>query len=152
MNSFTLTELIPVLQNAIGPAILVSGISLFLLMTTNRYGRVIDRVRNLASLKLLENDRKISKIKKQLKILWIRARILRATITSASIGLLSTTFMIIMLFYGSITNANIAGVIMLFFVFCIICLALAVILLIWDSNQSLRALKLELDHCKEWSD
>ena len=36
-------ELIPVLQMAVGPVILISGIGLILLSMTNRFGRVIDR-------------------------------------------------------------------------------------------------------------
>jgi hypothetical protein len=40
-------ELIPVLQVAIGPVILISGVGLLLLTLTNRYGRTIDRSRLL---------------------------------------------------------------------------------------------------------
>jgi len=39
----TVTELIPVLQVAIGPVVLISGIGLLILSMTNRFGRVIDR-------------------------------------------------------------------------------------------------------------
>ena len=42
-----LKELIPVLQVAIGPVILISGVGLLLLTLTNRYGRTIDRARQL---------------------------------------------------------------------------------------------------------
>ena len=41
-------DLIPVLQVAIGPVILISGVGLLLLSMTNRFGRVIDRARSLA--------------------------------------------------------------------------------------------------------
>jgi hypothetical protein len=40
-------ELIPVLQVAIGPVILISGVGLLLLTLTNRYGRTIDRSRQI---------------------------------------------------------------------------------------------------------
>jgi hypothetical protein len=36
-------ELIPVLQVAIGPVILISGVGLLLLTLTNRFGRAVDR-------------------------------------------------------------------------------------------------------------
>jgi CHASE3 domain sensor protein len=42
-----LKELIPVLQVAIGPVILISGVSLLMLTLTNRYGRTIDRARQI---------------------------------------------------------------------------------------------------------
>jgi hypothetical protein len=47
MSIPSLTELIPVLQMAIGPVILISGVGLLLLSMTNRLGRVIDRARLL---------------------------------------------------------------------------------------------------------
>jgi len=51
MNVPSLHELIPVLQVAIGPVILISGIGLLLLGMTNRYGRTIDRARELAQVR-----------------------------------------------------------------------------------------------------
>src|SRR5665647_2321311 len=47
MPSTPVHELIPVLQVAIGPVILISGVGLLLLTLTNRYGRTIDRSRQL---------------------------------------------------------------------------------------------------------
>jgi hypothetical protein len=42
--------LVPLLQFAIGPVIVISGVALILLNMTNRYGRIIDRSRALAEL------------------------------------------------------------------------------------------------------
>ena len=47
MTATPVRELIPVLQVAIGPVILISGVGLLLLTMTNRYGRTIDRARHL---------------------------------------------------------------------------------------------------------
>ena len=47
MPFLTLTELIPILQIAVGPVILISGVGLLLLSMTNRLGRAIDRARIL---------------------------------------------------------------------------------------------------------
>ena len=43
----SVAQLLPVLQTAIGPMILISGIGLLLLTMTNRLGRAIDRTRTL---------------------------------------------------------------------------------------------------------
>ena len=43
-----LIDLVPILQMAVGPVILISGVGLLLLSMTNRLGRVIDRSRLLA--------------------------------------------------------------------------------------------------------
>jgi hypothetical protein len=41
----SLEQIIPELQDAIGPVILISGVGLLLLTMTNRLGRAIDRAR-----------------------------------------------------------------------------------------------------------
>jgi len=48
MISLILQQLIPVIQTAVGPVILISGVGLLLLSMTNRFGRVLDRARLLA--------------------------------------------------------------------------------------------------------
>ena len=48
MTSLTLQQLIPVIQTAVGPVILISGVGLLLLSITNRFGRIVDRSRLLA--------------------------------------------------------------------------------------------------------
>ena len=40
-----MADLLPILQTAIGPVILVSGVGLLILSMTNRLGRAIDRAR-----------------------------------------------------------------------------------------------------------
>ncbi|MBL8732337.1 MAG: DUF2721 domain-containing protein [Planctomycetes bacterium] len=59
MLALSLSDLLPVLQTAIGPVILISGIGLLLLNMTNRYGRIIDRSRDLLRRLGPEADRKL---------------------------------------------------------------------------------------------
>ena len=47
MLNTSFRELVPILQTAIGPMILISGLGLLFLTMTNRLGRVIDRSRSL---------------------------------------------------------------------------------------------------------
>jgi hypothetical protein len=56
-----LNDLIPVLQVAVGPVILISGVGMLLLTLTNRFGRVIDRSRALADA-LRKTDRKSTRL------------------------------------------------------------------------------------------
>ncbi|MGA2605707.1 MAG: DUF2721 domain-containing protein, partial [Verrucomicrobiia bacterium] len=48
MQTLSVAELIPVLQTAVGPTILISGVGLLLLTMTNRLARTIDRARATA--------------------------------------------------------------------------------------------------------
>ncbi len=69
-----LAQLIPILQTAIGPVILISGVGLLLLTMTNRLGRVIDRARSLARERTQVDESNQASIEAQLRILWVRAR------------------------------------------------------------------------------
>jgi hypothetical protein len=83
-----LVDLIPTLQTAIGPVILISGVALLLLTMTNRLGRAIDRARLIgAGLAEAEPPARTA-LEAQLRILWRRARLIRSAIALATISAL----------------------------------------------------------------
>jgi len=93
----SLEQIIPILQLAIGPVIVISGVGLVLLSMTNRLGRVIDRSRSLAeSIRHVTNG-EVQGIKRQLRILMRRARLLRTAIAFASVSVLLAAFLVIAL-------------------------------------------------------
>jgi hypothetical protein len=139
----TLTNLIPTLQLAIGPAILISGVGLILLSMTNRFGRVIDRSRQLTHdlPSAAETDR--DKVLAELRVLWLRARIVRAGIALAMLSALLAALLIISLFMGMLLMLG-AAVPAGLFIMCMICLIGALLMFFWDINLSLNALRLEI--------
>jgi len=103
----SLSQMIPILQTAIGPVILISGIGLLLLTMTNRLGRVIDRARVLASgFPDIKEDGNREKVEAQLSILWKRAGLLRLAITLASMSALSAAILIIALFFSALWKVD----------------------------------------------
>jgi hypothetical protein len=152
MNYFSVTELIPVLQTAIGPVILISGIGLLLLTMTNRLGRAIDRARILdAQLpKIPDPDRERKTA--QLSILWQRARIIQLAITLASTSALCAALLIVLLFLTALFQLEAAWLISLIFILCLVALIGSLLFFIQDVNQSLSALRLELEDTKPEAD
>jgi len=133
-----LQGMIPTLQVAIGPVILISGVGLLLLSMTNRFGRTLDRARLLA-----REDRQ--RVAEQLAILMSRARRMRTAIISASFSVLFASLLIIVLFVGALLHLDAIGALVgALFIACMICLIVSLVLFIRDVNQSLRALKLEI--------
>ena len=145
MSSFSVAELIPVLQTAIGPVILISGVGLLLLTMTNRLGRVIDRARLLdarfVDLPLPQRERKAA----QLLILWRRARILQLAITLSSTSALCAAILIVVIFLTALMQLENPWLISVLFIICIAFLIVSLVLFIHDINRSLVALKLELE-------
>lgn len=144
MNIPTVTELIPVLQVAIGPVVLISGIGLLILSMTNRFGRVIDRGRSLTR-ELPEATRQDQiRVNEQLRILSRRAEYLRRAITAAVISVLLAAVLIITLFVTAVFQIEDARLIGALFIAAMGALIYSLIAFIQDLNESLLAFKLDL--------
>jgi hypothetical protein len=146
MTSTTLKELIPVLQIAIGPVILVSGVGLLLLSMTNRLGRAIDRARLLSGALREMGDSVQAPVLAQLKILLRRARLIRLAIILASVSVLMAAILVIVLFLSVLLGFENAWPISALFIACMASLIGSLITFIVDLNQSLLALKMELSN------
>ena len=140
----SLTNLIPTLQLAIGPAILISGVGLILLSMTNRFGRVIDRSRQLTHDVRGASGAEREKALAEVRVLWLRARIIRAGIASAVLSALLAALLMITLFLGALLMLGIAAVLVGLFIMCMACLIGAMFMFFWDINLSLKALRLEI--------
>ena len=139
------TQLVPVLQTAIGPVILISGVGLLLLTMTNRLGRAIDRARILVGTLPDATEIRRVKIAAQLQILWRRARLIRLAIALVSVSALAAAILIIVLFLTALWQIETSWIIVILFIVCMLCLIGSLALFIHDINQSLAALKLELE-------
>jgi hypothetical protein len=142
-DPLSLESLIPTLQLAIGPVILISGVGLLLLCMTNRFARVIDRARLVADeCEVAEGD-ELEVGYSKLGILSQRARILRASIALAACSVLLVAVLVICLFCGALFRLEIAGVIVAIFVGCMCSLIGSLVFFIRDVNLSLKALWLD---------
>lgn len=144
MPSPTVQQLIPTLQIAIGPVILISGIGLLLLSMTNRFGRTIDRARELERARRTATGADVATIEEQIAIIAGRGATLRRAIFLATVSVLLASVLIISLFVMALLQVEAAWLITVIFVACMLTLIAALIDSIRDINQSLHALKLEL--------
>lgn len=141
MFTINSSNLVPILQTAIGPVILISGIGLLLLTMTNRLGRVIDRARVLVA----DEHGNRQQIEAQISVLKVRARLLRMAILLASLSVLCTALLIILLFLSVLMKIEMGLVICGLFITVMLALIGSSISFILEVNQTLEALKLELE-------
>lgn len=139
-----LSEIIPVLQVAIGPVILISGVGLLLLTMTNRLGRCIDRARQLAQQLPQAGAPQRQAVLAQVGIIYRRARVLRLTITLASLSVLLAAVLIVTLFLTALLKWDNGLFISLLFIACLTALVASLVAFLYDINLSLVALKLEI--------
>jgi hypothetical protein len=144
--SIPVRELIPVLQVAIGPVILISGVGLLLLTLTNRFGRAVDRSRSLGREVREASQNEHHRLAGQIEILYRRARVIRLSIIMAALSLLLASVLIIVLFVIALTKSEAGFVIVLLFVSCLASLIVSLLAFIRDIQLSLQALKLELGY------
>ena len=144
MDPFTVAELIPVLQVAVGPVILVSGVGLLLLTMTNRLARVIDRSRLLYREVRDHPTADSASAVAQLRMLSDRARMIQRAITLAAVSVLLAALLVIALFLTAVFRWEDAWLIGLLFIGCMLSLIGSLLMFIRDLNRSLIALQMEV--------
>ena len=152
MTTSTVHDIVPVLQIAVGPVILISGVGLLLLTMTNRLGRAIDRARQLKGELAKRTDAERDQVLAQVTILYRRARTIRLSITLAAVSALLASALIITLFLTALLQLESGLLPSLIFIGCMGSLFASLVAFIRDINLSLHALKLELKGVKPESD
>jgi len=140
----SLHQLIPILQVAVIPVILISGVGLIVLSMTNRFGRIADRARQLLVELRLAPKTEPDILVSQVKILVNRALALRLAIALATVSQLFAAVLIITLFLGAVLNWQAGLAVVLLFVCSMASLIGGLIAFLRDVNLSLAALRLEL--------
>ena len=144
MSAIPLSQLIPVLQVAIGPVILISGIGLLLLSLTNRFGRAVDRSRQLGREMRGVGEAERKSLEEQVEMLYRRARLIRVSIILAAVSLLLAAVLIIVLFLSALMKLEVSVTIILLFIGCMAAVIGSLVAFIRDIQLSLHALRLEL--------
>jgi hypothetical protein len=138
-------DLIPALQMAIGPVILISGIGLLLLSMTNRFGRVIDRTRQIGRELRQAPQSEADRFSAQLKMLRRRAGLLRWAIISATAATLMAALLISAIFLAALFGMAASIPVIVLFLGAMASLILSLVLFIQDLNLSLAAMTLEIE-------
>ncbi len=123
-----ITAIANVVRTAIAPVFMLTGISSFLAVTSNRLSRIIDRSRVLNQrLRHVKDEKHRAVLLSETRRLLRRTRLISAAILFATSSALLTCFVIITLFLGNILVSHIASIVTLLFITCMLCLSLAFI-------------------------
>ncbi|MBP8255835.1 MAG: DUF2721 domain-containing protein [Opitutaceae bacterium] len=140
-----LSDLVSILQAAVSPVVLISGVGLLILSMTNRLARVVDRSRQLGAARRGATGGERSSVEAQLPILVRRARLLRRAIRSSTLCVLMAAVLVIELFLSAFLHFEGTLISALLFVSCLVFLIVALVSFLQDINLSLVALDLELN-------
>lgn len=144
------SDIVKVLQTAVTPVVMISGVGLLLLTMTNRFGRLVDRARSLATRLRDGEGGDPEPIRAQLHILARRGRLLRRSIAEAGFCVLFAALLIITLFITMLAGHEVEWLVAAWFILSLVFLILSLIDFIRDVYRALEATALEVG--KDWEE
>jgi hypothetical protein len=112
----SITSVSHVIQLAIAPVFLLSGVGAILAVLINRLGRIVDRYRSLENGRPKAEARGAMVADIEMTILSRRARLIHWAISLCTVGALFICIVIAMLFVGSMLEVGVSQAIALMFV------------------------------------
>jgi type IV secretory pathway VirB6-like protein len=145
----SLSSLLPIIQLAITPVILISGMGALMITLTNRMARIVDRTRELAE-KIPDADADERRhLEDQLAIMWRRTLMIRRAVTANGLSMLVSCLLIGVLFAAAMTEWNMRLVVLVFFGASILLLTASLVDFLRDIFISLHALRLQVDRARQ---
>ena len=140
MHIENLESLTRVLQASISPVALVSGVGLLILSQTNRFSRVTDRLRELAS-ERKAGAKSDPRLDRQIDIFLRRARLLRLSIGAALFCVLFASMMVLMVFAMAVFDLPAQALVLCLFAVSLGSLILSLLVFLADMHLSLKAVE-----------
>ena len=139
---------LPLIQTAITPVILLSGVGALMITLTNRMGRIVDRTRSLAGHVRGADADDRTHFENQLEIMWRRAKLVRLSVTFAGLSMLLSCVLVMVIFVDAVLNREFGPEMVIIFGVSVLCLIAALLAFLWDIWMSLWALKLEVSRAR----
>ena len=137
-------NLLAVIQAAIAPVVLISGVGLLLLTLSARLGRIVDRTRLVAAELHASPEGDRGGLEHQLFVLRHRARLIRLSLTLSASAVALVGVVMTLLFLGLVLGWNVTLVCTLLFVAALTCVVVAMFVFVRELSESLVALELSI--------
>jgi ABC-type multidrug transport system fused ATPase/permease subunit len=131
------------IQLALGPVFLLSGVGITLSMLTQRLSRIVDRARTLEDQRerTTESER-LKRIDKDLRAIFRRTKYINGAIALSTVSALLTTLVVTILFAGEFTPMAAGLVVAVLFSAAMICLSLAFLLFLIEVRIAINTLRI----------
>ena len=148
MSDVVTSSFLPVIQLAVTPVILLSGVGALMITLTNRMGRIVDRKRSLSGQVrgAAEPDR--DHFNGQLGIMWRRAKLIRLAVTLAALSMLLSCLLVMVIFIDASIHREFGLEMVVIFAASIGCLIASLLAFLRDIWMSLWALGIEVHRAR----
>jgi hypothetical protein len=148
MDNALTSSFLPVIQLAVTPVILLSGVGALMITLTNRMGRVVDRTRSLSTALRQAPPAEYAHVESQLAILWRRAKLVRVAVTFAGLSMLLSCLLVIAIFIDASVQADYGLQLVVVFISSVLCVTGSLVAFLRDIWISLVALQIEVDRAR----
>jgi len=147
VNCFAIdpADLLKIIQAAIAPVVLISGVGLLLLTLSARLGRIVDRTRIVAAERRTAVDANREMLNTQLAVLRNRARLIRFALALSATSVALVSLLIIGLFLGLLLSWNMTVPCTFLFIGSLLSLVTAMLVFVRELFEALTALDLSID-------
>ena len=133
-------DIVHLIQSAVAPVFLLSGVGVTLGVLTNRLARIVDRARLLEMRNDKEEARAVS-TSASLRVLARRAHYINTAIALCTISALFVSLVVMSLFASAFISVNLSGAIAILFVAAMICLTAAFGAFLFEVRIATRSLR-----------
>ncbi len=138
----TLLDIGHVIQLAVAPVFLLSGIGIILTVLTNRLARVVDRARRLEEIARSSSGPALEKQREELGVMARRARLMNRAITLSTGSALLVALVVVLLFLGAFLDFNATLPVAGLFILAMLCLISALLLFLREVFLAIAALRI----------
>jgi hypothetical protein len=138
-------DIVHLIQSAVAPVFLLSGVGVTLGVLTNRLARIVDRARFLEQLSHTEEARVVSTAD-SLRVLARRAHYINVALTLCTISALLVSLVVMSLFTSAFIAVNLSAVIAILFVLAMVCLTAAFTSFLLEVRLATRSLQFGAKH------
>ena len=132
-----------IIQLALGPVFLLSGVGITLSMLTQRLSRIVDRARTLEDRREATTDIERHKIiDKDLRAILRRSRYINSAIALCTTSALLTALVVTLLFASEFTPMSVGAIIAIMFVGSTVCLSTAFIMFLIEVRIATNTLRI----------
>jgi hypothetical protein len=131
------------IQQALGPVFLISGVGITLSMLTARLARIVDRARTLEDRRESTTDAaRIADIDQDLRYIVKRVRYINGAIILSTVSAFFTAVVVTLLFASAFSPLSVGAIIAVLFVGSLLCLSLSFLMFLIEVRVATRSIRI----------
>ncbi len=133
-------DIVHLIQSAVAPVFLLSGVGVTLGVLTTRLARIVDRARSLED-RIENRPGSVHNLHHELEVLAKRSRYINMAITMCAVSALLVALVVITLFANAFFTTSLAGTVAILFVGAMVCLTGAFVAFLIEVRIATAALR-----------